>query len=462
MKLTELKDKRILILGFGKEGQDTFRFLRKLFPEKVIGIADRLEIKDLKLKIKDKRVRLHLGEGYLKALKNYDIIIKSPGIPIHLPEIEKAFRERKITSQTEIFFKNCPGKIVGITGTKGKGTTASLIYRILKTCPERSRRVHLIGNIEKPVLQFLFSATPNDVYVFELSSHQLYNLKKSPQIAVFLNLYPAHLDFFKNFKEYISTKSNITRYQKNADYLIYNPKNKIVKEIAKESKAKRIPIPTNYKLPKNIQPLIVKFNLQNIMAAIQVAKIFGIKEKNIIKAIKKFKGLPHRLEFVGKFRGIKFYNDSLATIPESSVFAIEVLGKNVQTIILGGSENNVNPQKVAKKVLESKIKNVILFPTTGEKIWQEIIKLSPGQTSVKLPRHFFVNNMPEAVKLVYQYTQRGKICLLSPAYPSFSLFKDYKERGNLFKKYIKKYGREDKDVPQGKSGRPVKRLESEN
>jgi UDP-N-acetylmuramoylalanine--D-glutamate ligase len=193
--LEELKDKKILILGFGREGRDNFRFLRKLFPKKIIGIGDRSEkIKDQKSKIKnllngDKKIKWHLGENYIKALKKYDVIIKSPGIPFKiLPKTAL----RKITSQTEIFFENCPGKIVGITGTKGKSTTAALIYKILKT---GGLKAHLVGNIGKPVLNLLFTATPKDVYVYELSSHQLYNLKKSPQIAVFLNIYPEHLDY---------------------------------------------------------------------------------------------------------------------------------------------------------------------------------------------------------------------------------------------------------------------------
>jgi len=453
MNLNELRDpegkpsasygasKRVLILGFGREGKDTFRFLRKVFPKKVLGIADRLEMKDLRLKIKDKRVRLHLGKDYLKALKNYDLIIKSPGIP---PKVIKPFlkKNQRITSQAEIFFENCPGEIVGITGTKGKSTTTTLIYKILKACPERNRRVHLVGNIGKPVLSSLLKAKQNDVFVYELSSHQLMNLKISPHIAVLLNIYPEHGDFYRNFNEYVKAKANITKYQTEKDFLIYNANDRLVRKVAKKSKAKKIPIPTNYEFITNIRiknkiSLIGKFNLKNIMASIAVGKIFGVSDKNIKRAIKKFKSLSHRLEFIGEFKGIKFYNDSLATVPEATIKAIEALGKDVKTIVLGGFERGQDFKSLAKKILESEIETVILFPTTGERIWQAL-RQAQGK---KLPRHFFIDNMKEAVKLAYQNTKRGKICLLSPASASFNLFKDYKERGNLFKKWVKILGK---------------------
>jgi UDP-N-acetylmuramoylalanine--D-glutamate ligase len=429
MKLREFKDKKILILGFGKEGRDTLKFLRKNFPQKIIGIGDRLNFENLDKEAKElikkegKYLRLHLGENYLNFLKNYDLIFKSPGIPIHLPEIEKAFKDKKIISQTEIFLKNCPGKVIGITGTKGKSTTAALIYNILK---EGGLRAHLVGNIGKPVLNFLFSAKKEDIFVYELSSHQLYNLKVSPQVAIFLNIYPEHLDYYKNFKEYLFAKQNITRFQKKEDYFIFNSQDKYVKKIAKITKAKKIPIKGEfYQLNKN--------------AARAVGRIFKIPPKIVEKAIEKFKGLPHRLELVGKFKGITFYNDALSTIPETTMFAIKALGNKVQTVFLGGFDRKVNFKKLAQFILKNKnIKNLILFPTTGEKIWQEISKYPNRQKTL---RHFFVDNMPEAVKLAYKYTQKGKICLLSCASSSFSIFKNYREKGRLFKKYVKKYGR---------------------
>jgi len=421
MKLDELEDKRILILGFGREGMDNFRFLRKFFPKKVLGVGDRNE--NVKCQMSNvKKIKWYLGRNYLRALKNYDVIIKSPGIP---PKIIAPFitKKQKVASQTEIFFENCPGKIVGITGTKGKSTTASLVYKILK----QSRiKAHLVGNIGRPVLSLLFKAKPNDVYIYELSSHQLYSLKKSPQIAIFLNIYPEHLDYYKNFKEYAAAKANITLYQNKNDYLIFNLGDKIVSKIAKKSKAKKIPIKGRY-------------HKLNKAAAKAVGKIFKIPEKIIAKAIREFKPLPHRLELVGTFKGITFYNDALSTIPETTILAMESLGKRVQTIFLGGFDRKIDFKKLAKSVSKNKnIKNLILFPTTGEKIWKEISQYQRHRSTF---RHFFVDNMPEAVKLAYQYTQKGKICLLSCASTSFSIFRDYKEKGNLFKKYVKKYGK---------------------
>jgi len=409
MKLEKLKkkfkDKKILILGFGKEGRDALVFLRKLFPKKVIGIADKKE----SIKNNIKNTKLHLGEDYLKALKEYDIVIKSPGVPFKIIPLSQ---RKKITSPTEIFFENFKGKIIGITGTKGKSTTSFLIYQILKS---KKKKVHLLGNIGKPPLSSLFTLSKKDLIVYELSAHQLFNLKTSPHIALLLNIYPEHLDYYENFQQYIKAKSNITKYQTENDYLIYNASDPIIKKIAKKSKAKKIPIEgkSYYEL--------------DLEAAKKVGEIFNISLP------KKLKFLPHRLEFIGEFKGIKFYNDSLSTIPQSTIFALQTLGEKVESLIAGGYDRGVSFKELARKIKESNVKNLILFPQTGKKILKELKKL-------KIKRkinYFFVKKMKQAVEICYKNTKKGKICLLSPASPSFGLFKDYRERGNLFKKYVK-------------------------
>ena len=395
MLLSELKNKKILILGFGREGKDTLLFLKKKFPSKKIGIADR-----------------KFGKNYLNKIKDYDVVIKAPGIPFKiLPKVSL----KKITTQTEIFFDNCLSKIIGVTGTKGKSTTASLIYAILK---KAGLKVHLVGNIGQPVLLSLLKAKKDDIFVYELSSHQLYNLKKSPQVAVLLNIYEEHLDYYKDFKDYIKAKANIAKYQTKKDFLVYNSRNSYVKSIAKKSKAKRIAFQG-------------KYYSEDMEAAKKVARIFKIPQKTISAAIKGFRFLPHRLEYVGKFQGIKFYNDSLATIPGATIGALDYL-KNAQTLIAGGFDRGINYEKLGKEINKSKVKTLILFPGTGKRILKAVV-----QASSRPVKHFFVKDMKNAVKLAYQHTEKGKTCLLSPASASFGLFKDYEERGNSFKKFVK-------------------------
>ncbi|MBU4350850.1 UDP-N-acetylmuramoyl-L-alanine--D-glutamate ligase, partial [Candidatus Parcubacteria bacterium] len=384
--LESLKQKyggiKIVILGFAREGVDTLRFLRKLFPQQIFGIADQKKLSSFeaeikKLVAKDQNLKLHFGKDYLKALKNYDVVIKSPGIS---PKTIRPFltKGQKISSQTEIFFNNCPGKIIGVTGTKGKSTTTSLTYRVLKS---GGLKAFLIGNIGQPVLSLLFKAKPEDVYVYELSSHQLADLKKSPQIAVFLNLYPEHLDYYRSFNEYFKAKQNICRYQQKTDFFLFNPKNKYVSRTARISKARKIALNS-----KTAEKFLAKcgkirlmggFNLLNMAAAIEIGKIFKIPESKIIQTLKNFKPLPHRLEFVGQYQKIKFYNDSLATIPQATIEALAVLGDEVETIFLGGFDRGLEFKELAKKIIASNLKTLIFFPGTGERIWQEITKIKP-------------------------------------------------------------------------------------
>ncbi len=444
--LKEWENKKILILGFGKEGKDTYLFLRKIFKDKILGIADKKEKIEDKILKGDKKINYHLGKTYLKSLKDYDIILKSPGIPIHIPEIERAFKEKKITSQTEIFLKFLRKKVIGVTGTKGKSTTSSLIFHVLKNA---GFKVNLVGNIGTPVLNFLLKKEKNDYFVSELSAHQLYNLKISPHIAIFLNFYPEHLDYYKSKKEYFKAKANIAKHQEKDDYFIFNDYQKILKDFSKKIKSKKYPISIckikkNWIYFKNKKiidinkiRLLGDHNLDNLKFVIILTKILNIDDKILKRAIYSFKPLSHRLEFIGNFKGIKFINDSIATIPEATVFAISAI-KDVDTLILGGFDRNLNFKKLAKEIKKRKIKNLIFFPDTGKKIYNEILKIK------KKSKHkfYFVDNMRDAVKIAFLVTKKRKSCLLSPASASFNLFSDYKERGNLFKKYVKYYGRQ--------------------
>ncbi len=424
MNLQDLKDKKVLILGFAREGRDTLLFLRKKFPNKIVGIADQ---NSAIAHDRNKKTKLYLGSNYLKSLGRYNIIIKSPGIPNW--KIASFLKKGQIvTSQTEIFLNECPGTVIGITGTKGKSTTASLIHAVLKSGGVRSR---LIGNIGEPVLSYLKKAGPNDVFVYELSSFQLENLTKSPHIAVLLNVYPEHLDHYRSFAKYAWAKANIAKHQAKTDFFIYNKQNKIAVNIAKLSKGKKLPF-----VPRSLASQEAKLQQNPWIASAEpariVGKLFGIPKKKIELAIKNFRPLEHRLERTGEYRGITFYNDSLATIPEAAIAAIDTLGPKVHTLIAGGFDRGLSFQKLGKKIVASNIQTLILFPTTGRKILA---------TMQKPPRSFFVKTMKDAVSLAYLHTPKGKICLLSPASSSFNMFKDYKDRGEQFKKWVKFYGK---------------------
>ncbi len=443
--LSSFENKKILILGFGREGKSTLSFLRKYYPDKHFFIADR--VKNI---VKDDNTTVYYGDDYLESVSDFDLIIKSPGIPRKLNELKNI--QDKITSQTKIFFELCRGKIIGVTGTKGKSTTASLIHSILENS---GIETVLLGNIGKPCLDYLDDTYGlGKVFVFEMSSHQLLDLDISPHISVLLNIFREHLDYYRDFNEYLSAKMNITKYQKNHDYLIFNSGQEEFKAITDSTKANVLSFSQGDNnadcfvlneeiLFKDLKgdikkiisikeiPLKGLHNLNNVMASILVAITMNISPEIISDGIKKFEPLQYRLEKIGTFKGITFYSDSLATIPEATIAAINALDGKVGTLVLGGSDRGQHFSELVRLVLDQKIDNLILFPPTGDRIWDEISNLEG-----KKPNHFFVENMSEAVKLCYKKTPVGKICLLSAASPSFGIFKDYKDRGDQFRKFV--------------------------
>lgn len=418
--LKDLKNKSILVLGLGREGQTTLKFLNEHFKNKKIGTADQKD-----------------GQDYLTKLEDYEVIIKSPGIP-YLPEIREAQQRGKIiTSATAIFFANCKDQIIGVTGTKGKSTTAALIYEVLKM---GGKKVYLIGNIGTPALDFVDRDNKDAIFVYELSSFQLEDLDVSPHIAVITNIYPEHLDHHGSFQNYKNAKANIVKFQKEDDYIIFNDDVSQLKEIVNLSIAKNKYGFATYNwddgiIKKDDVPLIGRFNLGNIAPAIYIGrKIYHLSDKKIREAIINFKPLPHRLEFVTEKNGIRFYNDSLSTIPQATTQALQALGKDVQTLIAGGFDRGLDYYVLGEEIANSDIKTLILFPQTGEKIWQAICRAIP-QKDMR-PQKISVFSMEEAVRAALQKTETSKICLLSPGAASFGLFRDYQERGDLFKELV--------------------------
>jgi UDP-N-acetylmuramoylalanine--D-glutamate ligase len=465
MRLTELQDKSVLLLGLGQEGLATFRFLRARFPQKPIGLADESPLHQLNSELteairSDPQVLLHLGAPSLDALAGYDVIVKSPGIPPTHPMIQQAMAMGiAITSHTALFFANCPSTIIGVTGTKGKSTTSALIHTVLRA---GGLETYLVGNMGNPALDLLSKARTETIFVYELSSYQLEGLRQSPHISVFLNIFPEHLDYHGSFEHYLQAKQNIIRYQSEQDYLVYNAASDVLRRIVAETPMQKIPFSLEGPLhpgcfvtdgytfcdfPKGecepvIQaeevPLLGTFNLQNVLAAIAVGKMVGVPRETIAEAVRNFQPLEHRLELVGTYRKIIFYNASIATVPQATIEHLNALGQDVQTVLLGGYDRRLDFSELGKHLLSSQVKNLILFPTTGKRIW-DAVRLQE-RTDVTRFQPFFVHDMEEAVQLAYRYTEEGKICLHSPASPSFGLFRDYRERGKRFKDYVRQIG----------------------
>ncbi len=432
------RDKKILILGLGREGLDTLGFFLKNKIKARLAVADRVEFSRLSREAKEiltanPRIEQKFGDDYLSLLRSCDLAVKSPGIPIHLSEIEQAYALKKITSQTEIFFKQCPGKIIGITGTKGKSTTSTIIYEIIKRA---GKKVFLIGNIGTPMLSYLDLADAETFFVCELSAHQLYSLEVSPWIAVLLNIYPEHLDYYYDYDEYIRAKANICLHQDRNDYLIYNSANQESAAVAMKAISQKIAFDKYDWKFSGKTALIGDFNLENAKIGAIIGRLLGVSDGDINEAIAGFKPLDNRLEFAGNFCGIDCYNDSLSTIQESAVAAIETFGGRLATLVAGGFDRGQPFGKLARAVLDSDIALLILFPETGKRIWAEIKKIAQksglDQRLAKID-HYFVETMDEAAKIIIVKTEKGKICVLSAASASFGGFRDYADRGEQFK-----------------------------
>ena len=445
----------ILILGFGREGKSTYKHLRKSDSTGLLTIADKnIDVANDEILNKDSNLNFKLGDDYLQNLDEFDIIIKSPGISLkNFPEL---INDERITSQTDLFLQEFHKQIIGITGTKGKSTTTALIYHILS---KRSDNVILVGNIGIPPFDLYDKIDENTKIVYELSSHQLQHSQASPHIAVLLNIYQEHLDHYNSYEEYQQSKWNVTRFQNADDFLVLNADHELLNELwnyvgidrklytfsTSQLQKQGCYIRDNWiyfngeKFYDCSQPRYLKgdHNLLNIMAAINVCQICGVDDETIRSGIADFKGLPHRLEHIGTYHDITFYNDSISTIPETTIAALKSL-KGVKTLILGGFDREIDYLPLVDFLLQNPIKNLIFVGEAGKRISNLLIsQIIENPLPQPDSMNFFdAKNYDEVVDLAFQVTDKNHICLLSPAAASYDMFKNFEHRGNYFRDLI--------------------------
>ena len=417
-----IKDKTVCILGFGREGKSTFETFMKAGGFKSITICDLNPVEC-------EGAEVISGENYQKNLDSFDIIMKSPGIVLEKNALHDF---SKLYSQTEIFLSVYRENTIGITGTKGKSTTSSLTYHVLKEC---GKNVKLLGNIGIPA--FDGNVTKDDTVVFELSSHQLEYTSVSPKKAVLLNIFPEHLDHYGTFEKYYDAKKHIFRYQKEGDILICGedvvPEEKCLSAVTVFGKQSDVQIcRSSFKVNgKEIVldescPLLGEHNVNNIAVAYLLTKPYGITDEDFLKALSTFKTLPHRLEKLGEKDGITYYDDSISTCSQTTIQALCSL-ENVGTVLIGGMDRGIDYSPLEEFLTDFDIPNVIFMYDTGLRIMAEF----EGKKH-KFSAHF-ASNLSDAVALAKQVTPKGSICLLSPAAASYGFFKNFEDRGEQFK-----------------------------
>ncbi|MEK7559520.1 MAG: UDP-N-acetylmuramoyl-L-alanine--D-glutamate ligase [Patescibacteria group bacterium] len=460
------KNKKTAIIGIGVEGISSAKFLISkgvsvsILDKKTKDQVDKEYLKQAK-KIGAKLV---LGEKYLKDLSEFSFIVRSPGVKLSTQEIKDVIASgANVTSQTKIFFDLCPCQIVGVTGTKGKGTTSSLIYEMLKLqgkdLPAGRQDAYLGGNIGVPPLDFLDKLNEQSIVVLELSSFQLQDIKKSPHIGVMLMMTSEHLDYHKDLPEYIESKRNLLRFQDKEDFAIINSDyvasresdvltNGEVYQVSREDEIRQgcyikdgrviISLPDGAFNKKTID--IIKtsdillpgaHNLENVCAAVMAAYLAGVSKQNIAEVLRTFKGLEHRLELVKEVRGVRYYDDSFSTTPETAIAAIKAFTEP-EILILGGSSKRSDFKELGKVILNSS--NIKAIIGIGE----EWIRIKFEIPNTKIPIIEGLKNMKEIVREAKKLAKTGDVVLFSPACASFDMFKNYKQRGDLFKEEVGK------------------------
>lgn len=419
--------KKVLILGFGREGRSTYKRLLEAGGYAEIAVADEKGVPDFP-------ERVFSDPGYLNAAEAYDIVFKSPGVVLG------DFAEReKIISQTDVMLGCYRERIIGITGTKGKSTTTTLIYHVLEAC---GKNPVLMGNIGIPAFDAADKISGDNMIVYELSCHQLEYASMSPHTGVLLNIYPEHLDHYGSFEKYRAAKENIYKNMKKGDFLVCGcevkpalcPAEIFTLTLSEEAADCRADVRgadfrgERIEFSQYTDALFGVHSMYNISAAYAVCSKLGITRVDFLDALKSFKALSHRLELFAEIDGVKYFDDSISTIPETAVQALKSI-KNAETIILGGMDRGVSQKLLTDYLLKHPVKRVILMPDTGKAIFDALSGKFPGEL-------YMTDGLEEAARLAKEKTCPGEACVLSPAAASYGFFKNFEERGDAFKRYI--------------------------
>ncbi len=446
--------KRIAVIGLGVSNLPLLDYLHQL-----TGNVTVFEQKDLEKidpetvqKVKDYGFELITGRNALHFLRGFNIIFRSPScLPTTLQLVSEQKRGAIVTSEIEMLMHTCPCKIIGITGSDGKTTTTNLIYEILK---QGGYRCHLGGNLGIPLFTKVKDFEEDDIVILELSSFQLMGMEISPDIAVITNVSPNHLDKHKSYEEYIEAKKNIFAYQDESGKVVLNYDNDITRECAKEADGKVVFFSSKSKLADGIIyddgiikecddgirkhlldvkdiPLRGVHNYENICAAIAATSEL-VDSETQIQAIKNFKGVEHRLELVRELDGVKWYNDSIGTSPTRTIAGLNSFREKI-VLIAGGYDKNLDYTPLVKPILK-KVSKLILMGATGPKIESAIIK-ETADSKIVFPI-YRVGNIEQAVKRAKAIAEKGEIVLFSPASASFDMFKNFEERGEVFKRLV--------------------------
>ena len=449
-----IRFRKVAVIGLGVSNLPLLDYLNEVKAQ--VTVFDEREStqisQDIMNKINLYGYKIEFGKNCLKNLNGFNIIFRSPSCLPTRPELEdEAKRGAIVTTEIEMLMEMCPCKIVGVTGSDGKTTTTSMISAILK---KAGYKTYLGGNIGTPLFTKLPEITPDDIVVLELSSFQLMNMKVSPDIAVITNITPNHLNIHKDYQEYIDAKKNIFKHQNENGILILNYDNEITRNCEVEAKGKVIFFSGKTKLDNGfiIDDNIVKecedkvrkhvldtkevilrgqHNFQNIATALAATKTL-VDQDVAVEAIKEFKPVEHRIEFIREIDGVKWYNDSASSSPTRTISGINAFDENI-VLIAGGYDKNLDYEPIAKPILD-KVTTLILIGQTAEKIYDTV--KNEEEKSNKKVNIYLCDSLEQTVELAKKFARKGDVVLFSPASASFDMFKNFADRGNKFKNIV--------------------------